>query len=98
MDTATTTIGNAGTITLPAEIRARMSLREGSVLELEIRADGLLLRPQSANDVEQYTPERKAEFLLNNALDEQDYLAACAAVRQMGLDPDAIAHERSIPR
>ncbi len=43
---------------------------------------------------ETYTPERKAEFLLNNAVDEADYALAREKVRRMGLDPDDIPHAR----
>jgi hypothetical protein len=42
--------------------------------------------------VEVYTPERKAQFLLSNAVDAADYAGAVAAVRAMGLDPKAIPH------
>lgn len=42
--------------------------------------------------VEAYTPERKAEFLLPNAVNARDYLEACEAVRRLGIDPDAIMH------
>ena len=42
--------------------------------------------------VEIYTPERKAEFLLSNAVDEADYQWAREEVRKMGLDPDKIPH------
>jgi hypothetical protein len=44
--------------------------------------------------VERYTPERKAEFLLNNAVDAADYRKARKQVRKLGLDPDAIPHRR----
>lgn len=44
--------------------------------------------------VERYTPERKAEFLLSNAVDEADYRSARKAVRKMGLNPDSIPHSR----
>jgi hypothetical protein len=44
--------------------------------------------------LEIYTPERKAEFLLSNVIDEGEYQAALAEVRQMGLNPDAIPHQR----
>jgi hypothetical protein len=49
---------------------------------------------QAAIDVELYTPERKAEFILSSAIDEQDYQAARDAVRLLGLDPDRIDHYR----
>jgi hypothetical protein len=44
--------------------------------------------------MENYSPERKAEFLLNNAVDEADYRSARKAVRKMGLNPDSIPHAR----
>lgn len=44
--------------------------------------------------VEIYTPERRAEFLLTNATDANDYRAAVQAVREMGLDPASIPHEK----
>ncbi|HZW93132.1 MAG TPA: hypothetical protein VFF64_09285 [Candidatus Eremiobacteraceae bacterium] len=44
--------------------------------------------------MERYTPERKAEFLLNNAVDDADYRKAREEVRKLGLDPDSIPHLR----
>ncbi|HEU0079424.1 MAG TPA: hypothetical protein VFQ76_17340 [Longimicrobiaceae bacterium] len=43
--------------------------------------------------VEIYTPERRAEFLVTNATDANDYRAAVQAVREMGLDPARIPHD-----
>ena len=40
-----------------------------------------------------YTPERKAEFLLNNVVTYEDYVAALEKVRKMGLDPETIPHK-----
>lgn len=42
--------------------------------------------------VEMYTDERIAEFILNNAVDGEDYLRACAEVRKLGIDPEKIGH------
>lgn len=44
--------------------------------------------------IEDYTPERKAEFLLSNAVDAKDYAAACREVRKLGLDPARIRHRK----
>jgi hypothetical protein len=44
--------------------------------------------------IEIYTPERIAEFLLSNAVNEQDYQNARQDVRDLGLDPDAVGHLR----
>jgi hypothetical protein len=40
--------------------------------------------------VEIYTPERKAELLLSNAVDPKDYQAAVEEVRKLGIDPGDI--------
>ena len=42
-----------------------------------------------------YTPERIAEFLLGNATTPEEYAAAVAEVRLMGLDPRRIDHFQS---
>ncbi|MGO9605878.1 MAG: hypothetical protein ACLQAT_21235 [Candidatus Binataceae bacterium] len=42
--------------------------------------------------VEVYTRQRRAEFLLNNAVDAEDYRRVCDEVKRMGLDPDRIDH------
>ena len=44
--------------------------------------------------VEEYSAERKAEFLLSNAVDELDYVWAVREVRKLGVDPEAVSHER----
>jgi len=44
--------------------------------------------------LELYGPERKAEFLLSNSVDAQDYARAVAEVRAWSLDPEAIPHQR----
>jgi hypothetical protein len=41
-------------------------------------------------ELEDYSPERIAEFLLSNALDAEDYAEAVAEIRRMGLDPEKI--------
>jgi hypothetical protein len=47
---------------------------------------------RSSAAIEIYTPSRKAEFLLSNAVDAEDYALAIEEVRAMGIDPDAIPH------
>ena len=46
-------------------------------------------------EIERYTPERKAEFLLSNSITEEDYQAACEEVRKLGLEPSKIPHCKS---
>lgn len=83
-------VGKRGTIVVPVKMRQRFGLKEGDLLISEEREDGILLRPAVAVPVEIYTPERKAEFLLNNAITKEGYDEACEAVREMGLDPKKV--------
>jgi hypothetical protein len=41
---------------------------------------------------EKYTAKRKAEFLLNNAVTSDEYRAARAEVKSLGIDPDSVPH------
>ena len=45
-------------------------------------------------EIEEYTPERIAEFLLNCAVSAEDYASAVEEVRKLGLDPATIPHEK----
>jgi len=86
-------IGKRGTVVIPADARRRYGLDEGEMLVMEESAAGILLKPVRAYEVEIYTPERRAEFLLNNAVTAAEYDEAIAEVRAMALDPDAIPHQ-----
>lgn len=97
----TSKVGKRGTIVVPARFRRKFGIEEGSLVIAEEREDGILIRPAVAYPVEIYTPERKAEFLLSNAVDEEDYQRARGDVREMGLDPDRIEHfhlDQHVPR
>ena len=94
MITETMKVGKRGTIVIPASLRQKYGFKEGSQLVAEAVAEGVLLRPVVTLPVEIYTPERKAEFLLNNAITPDDYASALEQVRQMGLDPEKIPHEK----
>lgn len=87
-------MGKRGTIVVPAELRERYGLDEGTLIIAEEREDGILLRPAVAVPVEVYTPERRAEFLLTNAVNDEDYREALEEVRAMGLHPDDIPHRQ----
>ena len=92
----TVVIGKRGTVVIPAKMRKRYKLDEGSPMLMEEREDGILMRPATTTpvDVEIYTPERLAEFFLNNVLTKEGYLEARKDVEQMGIDPDLIDHIR----
>lgn len=87
-------VGKRGAIIVPANLRKRFGIEEGTIVTAEEKDDGILIRPAVVMPVERYTPERRAEFLLSNAIDEADYRSARKAVKKMGLDPDAIPHSR----
>ena len=94
MEADMTKVGKRGTVVIPAGLRRKYGFEEGSVVIAEARAEGVLLRPVVTLPLEIYTPERKAEFLLNNAVTPQDYAWAVKEVRKMGLDPKKIPHEK----
>ena len=66
---------------------ARYGIEEGTLVVAEPREGGVLIRTAVVLPVEVYTPERKARFLLSNAVNAADYARAMRAVQAMGLDP-----------
>src|SRR3974390_1552191 len=97
MEALASKVGRRGAVVLPAKLRRRLGIEEGSFVIAEEREDGILIRPATVLPVEVYTPERKAEFLLNNTVDIEDYRRARAEVARMGLDPDRIQHHKPGP-
>ena len=94
MKSETTKIGKRGTIVIPAALRRRLGLEEGTLVVAEEREGGVLIRPAVALPLETYSPERRAEFLLSNAVDAEDYARAVREVRKLGLDPEEIPHRK----
>ena len=80
-------VGKRGAVVIPAALRRRYGIEEGSFVVAEPCEGGILIRPALVLPVEVYTPERKAQFLLSNAIDAADYAGAVAEVARMGLDP-----------
>ena len=89
-------LGRRGTLVIPSKLRQRLGLTEGALLLIAESGGELTIRPAIAMPLETYPPERRAEFLLNNATGAADYGRACKAVRAMGLDPEAIRHQRLV--
>jgi len=94
MEAATTKIGKRGTIVIPAGLRRKYGFEEGSLVVAEAREEGVLLRPAVTLPLERYTTERKAEFLLNNAVTPEDYAWALKEIKKLGIDPKTIPHEK----
>ena len=90
----TSKVGKRGSVVIPATLRRQFGIEEGSLVIAEATDEGVLIRPALAVPVETYTPERRAEFLLSNAIDRRDYERAREEVRGMGLDPEAVSHHR----
>jgi AbrB family looped-hinge helix DNA binding protein len=89
-------VGKRGSFVIPAKLRRRFGLEEGSEVIAEATPEGILIRPAVVVPLEPYSPERKAEFLLSNAIDAADYARAVEDVRAMGLDPRRIAHHKPV--
>lgn len=87
-------VGKRGTLVIPAPLRRRFGLTEGSEVIAEATDEGILIRPAVTVPLELYSPERRAEFLLSNAVDAKDYERAREEVRDLGLEPDSIPHRR----
>ena len=87
-------VGKRGAVIVPAKLRKRFGIEEGSMVVAEEKGDGILIRPAVVVPIERYTAERKAEFLLSNATNAADYRKARSAVRKLGLDPDKVYHRR----
>ena len=77
---------------IPARLRRRFGIEEGSLVVAEATEEGVLIRPAVAVPLESYSKERRAEFLLSNAVDDEDYAQALEEVRTMGLDPESVPH------
>jgi AbrB family looped-hinge helix DNA binding protein len=87
-------VGKRGAIIVPAKLRKRYGLEEGSLVTAEALEDGVLIRPAVVMPVERYSPERRAEFLLSNATSAKDYQRARKEVEKLGLNPDVVPHRR----
>lgn len=89
-----TKIGKRGAVIIPIELRKQLHLHEGDLIIAENHGDGILLKPAVALPIEMYNTERKAEFILSNAVDLSDYAMARKEVKALGLDPDKIYHHK----
>ncbi len=87
-------VGKRGTVVIPAKLRRKYGIDEGSSVLFEDGDDCLVIRPAITLPVEVWSPERKAAFLLENAVDAKDYAWARKEVQRLGLDPDEIPHGR----
>lgn len=94
MENEATKVGKIGAVIIPAALRCKYGFEEGSPLIAEDRLEGVLLRPAVMLSVEIYTPQRKAEFLLNKAISKKDYVWAVKEVKKLGVNPETIPHQK----
>jgi len=90
----TSKVGKRGSVIIPAKLRKQYGIKEGTLIVAEARPEGVLIKPAVAVPIEFYSNERKAEFLLSNAVDSEDYQWAVREVKKLGLDPKKIPHRR----
>jgi AbrB family looped-hinge helix DNA binding protein len=84
-------VGKRGTVVIPAPLRRRFGMEEGTLVVAEATEEGVLLRPAVAVPVEVYSAERRAQLLLENAVDAEDYARAAEVVRkEFGVDPESL--------
>ena len=55
-------VGKRGAIVVPAKLRRRFGIEEGTVVTAEEREDGILIRPAVVVPIEKYTPSAKRSF------------------------------------
>lgn len=93
-DTDIIRMGKKGVFVIPAYLREQYGLNEGSLVIPEPTENGIILKPATVLPIEIYTPERRAEFLLSNATNEQEYQEARQDVQNIGLNPNSIPHTK----
>jgi AbrB family looped-hinge helix DNA binding protein len=85
-------MGKKGTLVIPASLRHHFGFHDGDMIIAEDHGDGVLLKPTVTLPIEIYSDERKAEFLLSNAITDEGYEKAKKEVVAMGLNPKDIVH------
>lgn len=86
-------IGKRGVVVIAAPFRKAYGFEEGAHFVQEATPEGVLIRPAATVPVRLYSDKDKATFMLNNAGSQEEYQAALAAVKRMGLDPKKVKHQ-----
>ncbi len=89
---ARTRVDDNGKVSIPPSLLSGGGISKGSFVTVEGIEGGILLKPDKDRSIEEYAPERVAEFLLGGAIDKTSYDDAVKEVRKMGLDPATIDH------
>jgi hypothetical protein len=93
---ATVQTDERGGVSIPPDMLRQIGVLADAPVAIEIRGTVIVVGPPSLppQEVESYSPERKAELLLNNAVNAADYADVVNIVLAMGLDPARIPHDR----
>jgi AbrB family looped-hinge helix DNA binding protein len=83
-------MGKRGTIVLPAKLRKRFGLEDGSLLITEEKDGEIRLRPAYVYEPEVWGPERTAYFMLINCMTQEEWDRMVPDVLEMGIDPSKI--------
>ena len=92
LDAVRSRVGKRGTLVLSAEFRRHYGLEEGDDVIQEPRPEGVLIRPAATVAVRLYSDAEKARLLLEGATTASEYARARKRVRDLGVDPDKVAH------
>lgn len=68
----TVAVSPRGQLTLPAELRRRLGIREGSMLTVEERQGGLFLRPAAVVELTMYSDREIAAWDAADELGEEE--------------------------
>jgi AbrB family looped-hinge helix DNA binding protein len=65
-------VSSRGQITLPADLRHRLGIREGGIITLEERSGALILRPAAVVELTMYTDEDISRWDADDALGDAE--------------------------
>jgi len=73
MTTRVVQLPSRGQITLPTEFRRKLGLTEGSLLQISLVDDKIVIRPVPPTDVKlrEYTEAEISQFLADDRIDEE---------------------------
>jgi len=74
-------VSNRGQITLPAAIRKRAGIKEGSAVIIEERGNELVLKPAAIFQIEMYSDKQIAEWEKADRMDTQEKKAILKKIK-----------------
>lgn len=87
-------MGKRGTVVIPAKLRKKLGMVDGSLLWVSEVDGAVQLRLAKVVAPDNDARFKMAQRLLSAAENLGEYFAAMEEVRRMGFDPDEVPHER----